>query len=272
MIRKRGMGLLELLLAVGLLGIIFMLAGSFLARGIHLWKALWSADAAEYQLRKAVRLLERDLGGGDALQVSTKRVPSHLSGVASDGLAIWFLSTDDGSGVGARTDVGEPRWQRNVLYYLVVPQNHDALARMSCTGGTTTAAGNFDAQCPHKLLVRKVIDFGDPTDWTDATEEEELMGSSDVDAYLTQPDGLDVGAMTSEPNVEQVQVVAANLLWWNVELAPNPAHWPREVAIDMRAVILDRARQEVRLGQEVLFDHVVTRERKVSIQAMNTGT
>ena len=75
------------------------------------------------------------------LPVRVVDVPSSLGG-APDGKAIWFLSArDPATGKFARGPEGEPFWQRNLLYYLVVPQQHLALFGAQLCGRARTRPG-----------------------------------------------------------------------------------------------------------------------------------
>jgi hypothetical protein len=149
---------------------------------------------------------------------------------------------------------GSRMWQRNILYYLVVPE------RDPCTGGA--ASNGFDDHCPHKLLIRKVIDNAPPTVPTDETTEEALL--SDVTPYLTQPSGLDTSGMSVEPGVGEVRIVALNLLGMELR-RPQEA----ETQVDLRALSLLDAMRNLRVGSISLTESSFTQQEGFSVFPRN---
>lgn len=175
---------------------------------------------------------------------------------------MWFLSAVSDTGKMAHKALdGSPFYQRNVIYYLVVPAGHT-----SCSG--LNGPNGLDDACPHKLLIRKVVDVPpatSPTDNPDLTEESLIR---DVTPYLTRPNGRDLSAMQSEPNLERAEVVASNLLWFEVTLNPDP-EIANEVQLDLRAVSLDDARREVQFGSVSLAVSRFTQQQLITVVPKN---
>ncbi|MCE7870856.1 hypothetical protein DYH09_10805 [bacterium CPR1] len=242
----RGTTVLELLLGMGLFTLMMVVLVGLFNQSLLIWRTTSGSDTAMRELRRVVAALDRDLALASPAMLSRTQVVDHLGGGGRDGEALWFLSPlDPATGQLARKPDGSPMWMRNVLYYLVVPANHDTVFSMSCPGGA--GPNGYDDRCPHKLLIRKVIDSGPPTLAADEASQEELL--VDVSAYLTQPDGFDLGAM-AEPGLEDKRVIANNLLMFQTLSAPPPVGAPREVAVDVRAMSVEEARREIRVGLE----------------------
>lgn len=249
--RPRGFSLLELLIVVTLFSLVAGVTLLLLSRSGQFWRESSGNHTAALNLATAARHFQSDLPETSQGAVQTSTVPSSLSG-APDGSAIWFLSSRDPSTAGfARKDDGTPFWQRNVLYYSVVPRRHLELYGLSCAGGP--GPGN-DAHCPHKLLIRKVIDSGVPTSLlTDPlTSEETLLAN--VDLYLTRPDGLNISAMRNEEGVTDVKIVTTGLTYFEAESRDN------EIALDLRATPSAELGRSLKVGDESLLDHRLTRQ------------
>ena len=185
-------------------------------------------EAASLELKKAHRRLEMDLIGA--------QYNSSNSTIQPGGCALWFRSALDPATGEARYDaLGEPYWQRNVLYYLSIPVGD------GCAGGLDKKG--MDDRCPHKLLLRKRIDVV-----TEPVEQTEPFLAS-VTNYLTKPTGLDVSAMRSETGVDLVEVVAKNLLSFEVD---RDNGMPCEIGIVLRAVSLQEANKSSRVGVDSL--------------------
>ena len=156
---------------------------------------------------------------------------------------------------------GTPFWQRNVIYYLVVPDRHATTFGMDCQGGV--GPRGLDDRCPHKVLVRKVIDSGVATSplGDPSVVEETLI--TDVSSYLTRPNGYDTSLLSAEMGVESAEMVATRLLWFEVSLAKS------EVSIDLRAVAIKDAQANLALGSAALSSGRYTANRVLSIFPMN---
>lgn len=261
MSRKRGLTLIELAVAVGLFSLLMLVVAALFARTADVWRSINSADTAHRELRKARAALGRDLALANPARLSRAPVPSSLGG-GPDGEALWFLSpVDPASGqLVHKQDSSQPFWQRNILYYLVVPDDHDATFGMSCIGAP--GPNGYEAACPHKVLIRKEIDSGVATIPSDEATEEVLV--SDIAPYLTRPAGYDLSGM-SEPGLQEARIVAVNLLTFE-SAATGVAG---EVTVDLRAVAIEEARREISLGTLVVYAGPYTRLGAFSVFLQN---
>lgn len=262
------MSLLELTVGVGIFSMVMLLVMGILTESFRLSSRANSQTATEEVLFKVHNRLSKELTNtGRARTVATSVGPATIAAVP-DGDAIWFLSFinpatgdpvfDDGALGG---EVAEPVWQRNIMYYSVVPSNHDALVGQSCSGAD--GGEGYEDQCPHKVLVCKVIDLPDGPDG-----KEPLLNSSA--GYLDRPNGLDVSGM-SGPNVESVRIMGTNLLTFRAELTSQPPPLERdEVEITVRASSLNEARKLVAVGSVPLSVEKSTIEQRFSIFPKNS--
>ena len=234
------------MLGTGIFTLVMIVLVSLFNQSLAVWRTSSGSDTAMREMRKVRATLERDLVLSRPGLVGRAQVADHTGGGGKDGEALWFLSpVDPTTGQIARKTDGSPMWMRNILYYLVVPANHDATFGMHCNGGV--GPGGYDDRCPHKLLVRKVIDAGGATIAADEATEETLL--ADPTPYLTQPAGYDVSGLT-EAGVEDVRIVANSLLMFSSATAPPPAAAGPEVAVDLRAMSVAEARREIQVGTD----------------------
>ena len=160
-----------------------------------------------------------------------------------------MLSSEDDAGVHIRDTDGLPIYQKNVLYYLVRPNNHNTISDgITCTINDG-AYPNGDPFCPHKILIRKVI-----RKEANAADPETLLTQAEVDAYLTLPDGYDLSGMTGEygtPGVKngEIRVVGNSLLSFEVDQSNDPF-----VRLVFRAVRINEARKEIPGFGSVVLD------------------
>ncbi len=263
--KNPGTTVLELVIGMGIFTLIMVVLVGLFSQSLAIWRTTSGTDTAVRELRRVTAALDRDLALASPARIARAQVADHLGGGGMDGEALWFLSPlDPATGQMARKLDGSAMWMRNVLYYLVVPANHDAVFGMSCSGGS--GPNGYDDRCPHKVLIRKVIDSGVPTLVGDETSEEELL--ADVSAYLTQPDGFDLSTM-AEPGLEDKRVVANNLLMFQTVTAPPPAAAPRELAVDVRAMSVEEARREMRVGTDAGADSRFTLRAPFSVSLQN---
>lgn len=249
---ERGLTLAEILVSTGVFALLLVVLTASVVQGEQAWRDTSAATRAERSLKRAVEAVREELAMTSFAQIRTRPVPGSLAGTY-DGDAVWFLSAvDPASGRFQRKADGSPRWMRNILYYLVVPQNHAALYGYTCTGGP--GADGYDDRCPHKALVRKVIDAGAATTTDDSTPEEVLLTSAEVAGYLTAPSGLDVSGMIGEPGLENARLLAHELLGFRVFLAPEPSDFPTEVQVDVRGVAVASAEHLVGVGTRSLSE------------------
>jgi type II secretory pathway pseudopilin PulG len=240
----RGLTLIELIVSISLFSLVgLLLAGSFVvAAGV--WRTTSASTDSQRALTKAQDDLDRDLKRTSFASVRTALGPSSLG--SPDGDAIWFLSAvDPATGDFMRKVDGTPFWQRNILYYTVVPNNHPTLFGFTCSGGAN--ADGYEVQCPHKVLVRKVIDDGVTTDLADESTVETSIAASAISTYLTRPSGYDTSAMLGESGVSDVSLPSTNLLTFRAQVAPDP-EWQREVRLELGAISILTAGREIQIG------------------------
>lgn len=246
--RACGFTLLELLVTVSLFSIVTLVSFVLLMRGGELWRDTSGQHTSTISLAKIDRHFRQDLPQASKASVSTDSVPGSLAG-APDGSALWFLSArESGNGSPVRKNDGTPFWQRNVLYYLAVPTDHQQTYGMVCTGATGIQNDDY---CPHKVLIRVVIDSGSPTGPTsDLTTEEQIL--TDVTPYLLRPSGQNVPTLLSMSEVESVEIVASPLLYFEAQKTDD------EVAIEVGATSLEGLGRKARVGSETLVNHTNT--------------
>jgi len=264
--RISGFSLLELSISFTLLSFLLLVLGAALSDSQRIWRDVWGANQASSQLKRACAGLQREIALTN--QVYARSVPAHLAGGGWDGDAIWFTSaTDPATGQIARKANGSPLYLRNILYYLIVPRGHAGIYGFDCAGGI--GPNNYDDRCPHKVLVRKVIDYNGPS--SNESNEEQPMSSTEVAAFLTQPNGLDVSSMTSESTggaqVGPVQLVARDLLWLTCN-SKAPAS-PLPVQLELRASNLLRVHKELAVGRGSLYSAGTTEEVRLSLMPGN---
>lgn len=257
---KRGFSILEVLTAAGLLTLVTLVALVALRQTVRVWHNISGRDQASLQLRRAALRLERDACRASTAQMGLQPGPASLPGGGSDGDVFWFLTPVAGDGEVYQLSDNSPFFQKQILYYLVVPQGVDSLAGGPVNAGSD--ADGYEDRCPYKLLIRKVIDLGSAADPTDEATLETLL--TDPAPYLTRPNGFEVNFMLSEPGVEEVEVVANHLLQFRVRRGVDHA---RELEFDLRAVRIDEARREVGLGPVSLAEGPFTLQNLVSVSA-----
>lgn len=242
----------SLLLAI--LGVLFL-------KSLELWRGSSAGSDVQTEFLKARPLLQSDLVLTSPTLWQRSEVPSSLGG-GKDGQAVWFLSPVDPSSskVITRTSDGSPVWQRTVLYYLTVPTDHNSLFGSTCAGGS--GPNGFNQTCPHKVLIKKVIDTGTKTLPDDSSTEETLP--SNMESYLTRPVGYDVSGL-KESGVEEVKLVAKNLLSFLVQ----PGVEPSEIEVVLSAVPLEQIRREVALGTTLLHENRLLQESRFSVFPKN---
>lgn len=261
--RRRAFSLPELLLSMALFSLVMLAAYVLLDRGVRMWHNVSGAEAAGLQLKRANRLLSADLLETGYTRSQVDQVPSHLAGGAKDGSVLWFLSAVDPitEKMVYKPD-GTPFWQRNVIYYLVVPTGD------SCVG--LEGPDQLDCACPHKVLIRKVVDNPPGTSATSdpETTEEVLLAPADVQAYLTRPNGPDISAMLGEAHVSGARVVARDLVWFEATRRPDP-EIAAEIQVDLRAVALEDVRREQAVGATSLLEGRFTQAHMISVFPKN---
>ncbi|MGE0494309.1 MAG: type II secretion system protein J [Vulcanimicrobiota bacterium] len=223
-----------------ILFIVVMRSSSQLSQGIS------SEQDNVFALQKARGSVESDLRETSFSQLKTKVVTK----LGQDIPAVWFLSAYDQVDGRFRTqDDGTPQWNTNILYYLAAPKKHDQLFGQTCDG--------YDARCPHKFLVRRVIR---KRPWEEAPDlprpEEKLVPDANIDHWVVVPEDYSLGFPelgTAPAYVMESRLVASGLLTFEVHLGPDPT-WPNEVEVVCSAFSKEKAGQGVAVGSVSLID------------------
>jgi hypothetical protein len=241
-----------------LIGVTLSLA---FVKSAEVWRNVSNSSDSALNLRKARTLLTPDLQRTSFANIRTLTGPTSLGPI--DGDAICFLSAvDPATGLAVRKSDGTLFWQRNILYYLVVPDNHSATFGVDCTGSAD--ANGYEENCPHKILIRKIIDAGTPTDPADEATEEVLLTTSQISTYLTRPTGFNTSNMNGEPGLADIRLAANFLLTFRADLAPD-TQWQREVRILCSAVKIRTAERELSIGNTPLSQTKFVRVLRLSL-------
>ena len=225
--RPRGYTIIELLVGVSVASIVLTFTFFLLQSSLAGFRRVSGDQNASSQLSKAEASLSRDLFSASFQALNVADGPTSL--VGKDGDALCFLSAiDPVTQEFKRNDDGTPFWQRNILYYSVVPTSLE----VEFTGGGLEEGG-YEVSYPYKLLIRKVIDSGAPTVPTDTSTEEELL--TDITPYLERPDGYDL----SSEDAESYRVVTRNLVGFRVSSGPGTG----QTEILLQSANLDEARK-----------------------------
>ena len=236
--RPHGFSIVELILVAAIFSLFLLVSYLLLNSGLGVWQKTASSQDATFEMSKVRSSLTRDLRETSFEECAVAGAPP----VPGSGRAIWFLSAvHPATGIFAQRADGSPLWQRNIVYYLTVPSDHDALFGMHCAGQ--------DDRCPHKFLVRRVFDTGPATDPGSAiTQQETLLSPGQVGDLLGRPQGY--GLNISGPTAESQELVATGLLDFEVELQPGP--WEHEIQVTVSAFNVQEAGKKFALGSESL--------------------
>ena len=245
-----GLSLLEVTLATSLMGILLMVLGAALKQSQDVFRNINGMTDASQSLRRLAVALNRDLQRAKLDEIGITTTPASL--VAADSRALWMLSNiDPGTGRACYRSDGKPFWVCNILFYASIPTQHAQLFGSTCAGGM--GPGGLDDRCPHKLLIRKVIDSGATTNLADDSTVETLLTPAQVSAsYLTRPAKFDVSGMRSEAGVSEARLLSPLLLGFDCSKSLG------EVTVDFRAVSLPRAQRSVAVGTASLYDSQYT--------------
>lgn len=259
--RRAGFTLLEVLVALSVFSIALAILGAALASSRSLLtNTSGSADATQ-TLRKVFLALNKDVKSTAFPRCDTANsLVAPGGGLTGD--VFWCLSAEDpATGKEVRSQYGLPVWQRNIIYYTAVPLNHSALYGFTCVGGAD--ANGYDVFCPHKVLIRKVVDSGTVTTPSNPATEEKLIPAGSIKSYLSAPTGFVVpltGAGT-----EEARVVAPRLLTFQVKLAPSVATLPTEVAFKIQATALQDLGKSTAVGKTDLSQAPQTESMEFSL-------
>jgi type II secretory pathway component PulJ len=241
---KRGATLLEVIVSLSMVSLMVLATFLILNSSIITWRKVSGNQGAEAQLIKAESWLRRDVA--QTAYGALSRAGSVTTLIGKDGDAVWFLSAiDPDTGMFVRNIDGTPRWQRNILYYLVVPTGKNTTG----FSGTGIEDSGYEVSHPGKVMVRKVIDNNpDPA-------EEELI--ADISSFLEAPnDGL-----LNAPNSESASLVAVNLLGFRVDKDDTL----QRVALVLQAAKLEEQQHRFAIGSQSLLDPQYLLERRFEL-------
>lgn len=236
---KRAFSVLELIVASTVMSLLMIVLAQAMMQAQNSFRTVTGTSESADELRRVSRNLRLELMQTSASQIGTGNSCSSLG--CPDGQALWFLSNLDAAGKPQFLSDGSPFWQKNVLYYLVVPDDHPRVFGQTCTGGV--GPGGYEDRCPHKVLVRKEIDFGTATNLADDATVEGLMAVGSLTPYLQRPLGYQVGT-AGQPGLLSAQIAGRNLLTFNLS-----SSMPNTITIDTRSVSIARARTKVALDR-----------------------
>lgn len=259
---QNGMSLAETMVAAGMFTLLSLVLALALKQSSQIWLSNSSHQGATQRLRKAATKLEHEISMASLAELSIAAVPSSLSTGGQDGDAVCFLShINPHDGQAYLKSDGTPFWQCNVLYYPVIPQNVDELNGSAMVGGVDSEG--YEDRCPHKVLIRKVIDTGSPTDPTDEDTEETLL--SDPTPFLTRPATLQMSNLQTESEVVRAELVTAGILCFRAQKSNHP----KGIHFDLRSFSQEEARRVARSTSSSLLDSPFTQQNRLFVKTRN---
>ncbi len=256
--KRRGFTVIELMITLMLFGILSTVSFVAIREASVVWRKTSSRDAVSKSLGRAWNSLRKDLENikFGSQSFTTQKVTASL-GSGNDGDALCFLSPEDVNGDLAVADDGAAFMVNNVIYYLIVPQNHDQLFGRHCTGGADAAG--YEMQCPHKVLVRVTQDnnpTSGPSDPKNNKSENVLIPAWNT--LLTRPTSLQGGT-------SQRKIVAANLLTFRI--LPDTTN--SMLQVEMSAVASEDAARNIALGSVQLGNSPYTTTQRTAFVCRN---
>jgi prepilin-type N-terminal cleavage/methylation domain-containing protein len=257
--KPKGFSLFELLMAMALFSLLVVFSVAFLSQGQRVWGRINASDSAGRTLRKGAEKVSRDLANAGREGVASA---ANGTGASRMGDALWMLSAEDtASGRFVRSPEGAAFWQRNILFYLTVPLDHDVRYGVACQ--------SWGRVCPHKILLRKVIDSGAPTLPASPPEDvETLIAPLAITAYLTRPASLDLSTISSEPGVVSVDYVSGHLLDSRVTLETSGTR-VTEASCVLEAAMVEDARHRLEVGRDPFPPVLFTLSRRIGVVPIN---
>ena len=122
---RRGFSLVEIILACAIMSILMVVLGEALSQAQNAFRNVSGTSDAADELRKVCQHVRQELIQTSGTQIGSGDSRNSLG--SPDGQALWFLSNIGSDGNPHFLGDGSPFWQRNVLYYIVVPGNHFGL-------------------------------------------------------------------------------------------------------------------------------------------------
>lgn len=250
--KTRGFSFAELMTALTLLTLVIALSYAYMSQSQRLYRRVNAKGSADVGLRRAALALEKELSNSGKNQID---FTNNGNGANYCGDAIWFLSAEDpASEEFVRKPNGTLFWQKNVLYYLTVPLDHDERYKIHCD--------EMNRVCSHKVLVRLVIDNGIITTPNSPEDDEEtLLTRTQARAHFVRPNTLDLAPLTTDPRVVSATVVASSLLDNSVSVQGDG----REIRCKLSAGLIEDARKNFPLGKVPFPEKSFTLSRTVAV-------
>jgi len=206
------MSLPELIVSMGIFSLLVLAFIAILNLGLRSWVNMEGRHLGERDLRQAEFSLLRDL--------KATRADNVVCGTLSngDGGLLWMNSTLRRGGLldgqACRDTDGEPIWQATIVYYLVrpAPALHQQLYGYQCP---PWAGGGVDPLCPHKLLIRRLIETQAHTA-VPAVKTESEPFPANVNAWVgnpvVQPSDMKLSNLPNPGSVIESKIVALTML------------------------------------------------------------
>ena len=248
MVPRRGITLTEVIVAAAVFSIVSIVLFAAVYAGQSAWLKVDDRYDAAGHLRRVELNLRQDLKMADPSEMRAAAVGS------GNGFALWFLSATDYS---VPTDQqrfvrdidGRPDWQRNILYYLIRPADHDAQVGHACGNDPATS----DAFCPHKVLIRKEIN------------QTTIIPPGSISTYTTAPTNYNTASMVSGA-VTEAKILSDQFLYFTITgFVPGR----RLVNIDLAATRVREASKKITIGGTSLLNSPFTSRHFMLIVPQN---
>jgi hypothetical protein len=243
--RMRGISLPELLLVMALFSLFLLIPYQVMKSGLMVGLRTESSEDVAFQLRRAYVSLGKDLRTSSRLQMNVDESERHS--------VLWFLSAvDEETGQLVLKEDGKPFWQRNIIYFTAIPEDHDSYYGVRCSQ---------TSYCPHKVLVRRVVDAGPLTEPDSAESEiEEILTPSLVQDWVERPGSLTELGFTN--SAEEDRLIATGLLDFKVVLEPEG--WDKEISCTLKGFSNKESGKSVAIGAHSLENSPFTHEIEAS--------
>ena len=241
-----GFSLIELIVSGGLFALVTGMLFAVLTLGFKTWRTVSARDAAQRQVRRLQLQLTRDIQRA-AMNSITLAPTADFAGVNGgnfDGGIIWFQSNVDlVSGQAIRDPSAVPIQQNTVVYYLTKPSNalHTSRYGYSCQTWSGAGSANPDEVCPHKALVRLVLQkvAHPPPDYT---PQDPPYTPGELNAFCLRPDDLLLTNIVGAEVIEK-RVICDQILYF------LPSRNGGSIEFDVRVARAREAEAMVGVGQ-----------------------
>lgn len=270
--KTRGFTLIEIMIATGIATALLLAGYAMVNMAADVYKRISGHEDAALQLKRASRRIQTDLLASrytdpstGSTDLYTETVPGFGTGFLGDAICFLTLNTSPDAKGPADVDreTGAPFWQRNIIYYTTIPTADP------CTGGPD--ADGYEDRCPHKILIRKVVDNIPATGpWVPPpavpSVEETILPT--MAGLLGRPATLNLSAMETG-QVEDAELIATNLLKMRVEV--DPAGVQGEVLVTLQAFNEPSAQRVTNVGSTPLSNHAKTLTHVISVFPRNNN-